>query len=53
MKLRWFKMCNKDGVWTKPVLQFRNEESHCWEGVPFVDCKTWEEDKYIHDEFAV
>lgn len=53
MKLRWFKMCNKDGVWTKPILQFWNEEGHCWEDVPFVDCKTWEEEKYLQDEFAV
>ena len=53
MKLRWFSMCDENGVWTKPRLQFWNKDAHRWQDIPYVDCKTWEEEKYLQDEFAV
>ena len=53
MKLRWFSMCDENGVWTKPRLQFWNKDAGCWEDIPCVDCKTFEEEKYLQDEFAV
>ncbi len=56
MKLRWFSMCDENGVWTKPRLQFWNKDAGdagCWEDIPCVDCKTLEEEKYLQDEFAV
>lgn len=45
-------MCDENGRWTEPVLQFWNRENNIWEDIPFVRCKTWEEEKYLHDEQA-
>lgn len=53
MKLRWFRTCDKDGFKTSWVLQCWNETEGVWEELPCVECKIWEEEKYMHDEFAV
>ena len=52
MKIRWFSMCDENGVWTTPVLQVWDSENNRWEDIPYVDCKTWEEESYLHNEFA-
>lgn len=52
MKLRWFSMCDKDGVWTTPVLQMWSDAYNVWRDIPCVTCKTWQEDQYLHDENA-
>jgi len=49
MRLRWFITCNKDGVKSKPTLQYWNAGIELWEDVPHVECKTWEEDVYLKD----
>jgi len=51
MKLRWFQTCNKDGVWSTPSLQVWSVDDLEWIDVPLTTCKTWEEEKYLHDEF--
>ena len=53
MKLRWFSTCNKDGVWSSMRLQYWDEEEKSWTDIPYVSCKTWEEEQYTHNEFAI
>ena len=53
MKLRWFNTCDKYGVRDSPSLQYWNEEMKHWECIPYFECKSWEEDEYLEDEYAV
>lgn len=52
MKLRWFSTCDENGRWSEPSLQVWDKESHQWEDIPCVTCKTWEEQRYLADENA-
>jgi hypothetical protein len=52
-KLRWFAMCNEFGVWTETVLQYWDDDEKRWFDVPNVTCKTWEEEEYIYNEYAI
>jgi len=51
MKLRWLKLCDKNGVKTESILQYWDGKS--WKDVTLFECKTWQEDKYLQDENAV
>jgi len=50
MKLRWFTTCNKDGVKSKPTLQYWDKVLELWENIPYIECKTWEEQIYLKNE---
>lgn len=52
MKLRWFRTCDKNGVKSEPELQCWDEEYKFWFDIPYVECKDWEEDEYLHDKNA-
>lgn len=50
MKLRWFKTCDKYGVWSVSTLQYWDKDSRLWEDVPFVRCKDYEAEEYLTEE---
>ena len=50
MNLRWFAMCDENGRKTSAVLQYWEENSCLWVDIPYVECKTWEEDNYLMTE---
>ena len=52
MRLRYLITCDKNGVKTEPMLQYWDDESNRWECVPWVECKTWEEEAYSKDKDA-
>lgn len=50
MKLRWFVVCDKDGRKTNPELQYWDEGYQMWDGIPYVECKDYEEAQYMSNE---
>jgi len=50
MKLRWFSVCDKDGVKTHPELQFWCEEIERWESVKYVECKVSQYEDYMQSK---
>lgn len=56
MKLRWFVTLNKHGFRSESLLQYWDKAvgpEGRWQDVPYVECKDWEEEKYLTDEEAV
>lgn len=52
MILRWFVVCDKDGVKSEPELQFWNKDRNVWESISYVECKAWQEGEFLTDKSA-
>lgn len=48
MRLRWFVICDDNGVKSEPELQYMDDYGD-WVGIEYVVCKSWEADDYMSE----